>query len=314
MRVAITGGGGFVGAHLARALAARGDAVTVLDVRPDSPLLDGLDDIDRVSCDIADVDSLDGALAEARPERIFHTAGVLSADAEDRWRRAYEVNVAGTFNVFEGAVRHDVERVVFTSTVATYGPGIGDEAGDDTPQRPTTMYGVSKVFGERLGEWFDRTQAVDVRAVRLPALMGYGRGPGGASAYGSLVVSDAATTGRAIVPVTAETVMALAYIKDVVAGLIALADAPPSSLRQRTYSLDGFSPTAAELAAAVGRALPDAEVTIEPDEAMTAIVGSWPRRLDGSAARADWGWAPAFDLAGAVEDFVADLRLRPLPS
>ena len=311
MRVVVTGGAGFVGAHLARALVTQGDEVTVLDVDPTSPLLDDLDEVARVAGDVTDHEALDAAIRDAAPERIFHTAGILSAAAEERWEDAFAVNAVGTFELLAAATRHDVERVVFTSTVATFGPGSGPVAGRSTPQRPTSMYGVTKVFGELLGEWFDRTRSIEVRAARLPAVMGAGRGPGGASAYGSTVISEAAIEGRSTIPVAPETVMALVYVKDVVAGLLALADAPQAALRHRTYGLDGFSPTAAELAAAARRRLPEATITFEPDPALSAIVGSWPARLDGSDAAADWGWTPAYDLDAAVADFVADLREHP---
>ena len=311
MRIVVTGGAGFVGAHLTRALVARGDEVTILDVGITSPLLDDVPDVTRRRCDIGSWTQLTHELRRAAPEVVFHTAGILSASAEDRPHAAYDANATGTWNVLQAASLLGIPRVVFTSTMATYGPGVPSVADQTTQQRPTTMYGVTKVFGELLGEYFGLHLGLDFRAVRLPALMGPGRGPGGASAYGSLIVSEAARSGAYTVPVAPATVMALAYIKDVVAGILDLAEAATGDLHHRTYGLDGFSPTASALADAVRRALPEATIDFAEDEQLSSIVSTWPERLDGSAAAADWGWSPRFDLDAAVADFVAELRSRP---
>jgi threonine 3-dehydrogenase len=311
MRIVVTGGSGFVGAHLTRALVARGDEVTILDVVPASPLLDDVPDIARRRCDVSSWTELSHELKAAAPEVVFHTAGILSASAEERPHAAYEANSTGTWNVLQAASLLDIPRVVFTSTMATYGPGIPAVADQTTQQRPTTMYGVTKVFGELLGEYFGLHLGLDFRAVRLPALMGAGRGAGGASAYGSLIVSEAMRTGAYAVPVAPDTIMALAYIKDVVAGMLALSGAPLGDLHHRTYGLDGFAPTAGALADAVRRVLPEAAIDFDEDEQLSAIVDTWPERLDGSAAAADWGWSPRFDLDAAVADFVAELRAQP---
>lgn len=311
MRVVVTGGTGFVGAHLARTLAERGDEVTCLDVAPGTPLLDGVEGVQILRCDVGWWPELMRHVQEARPDIIFHSAGILSAFAEERPEAAYRVNAEGTLNVLEAAKILGGIRVVFTSTIATYGPGAGQIVDETTQQRPTTMYGVTKVFGELLGDYYTRRFGVDFRGIRLASVIGPGRGPGGASAYSSLIVSDPAR-GRAFkVPVTEETTMPLIYVKDAVEALIGIGRTEETTLSRRTYGVSGFSPTAGELAAAVRDAVEDADIAFAPDDQLVEIVHSWPQRLDASEADEDWGWRPDFDLGSAVTDFVAELREHP---
>lgn len=312
MRVVVTGGAGFLGAHLARALVARGDEVTCVDVAPSSPLLDDLDGVRLVRADVGSWSELFHVLRDARPEIVFHAAGILSAFAEERPQAAYAANATGTYNVLEAASLLEIGRVVFTSTIATYGPGVPATVDEETPQRPTTMYGVTKAFGENLGDYYRRRFGVDFRGIRLPAVIGAGRGPGGASAYASLVVSEPARGRPYTVGVEESTRIPVAYVKDAVAALIELAAADDGSLRRRTYGIAGISPTAAELVEAVRHELPDASVAFAPDPALVRIVRTWPQAVDASEAAADWGWTDRYDLRRTVADFVAELRSHPV--
>ena len=311
MRIAVTGGAGFVGAHLARALAAHGDEVVCLDVARSSPILDGALGIRHVRCDVGSWAELFHVLRDAQPDLIFHSAAILSAFAEERPQAAYQANATGTYNVLEAALLLGITRVVFTSTIATYGPGVALTVDETTRQRPTTMYGVTKAFGEMLGEYYATRFGIDFRAIRLPSVIGLGRGPGGASAYSSLVVSEPARRRPYAVPVRESTITPLLYVKDAVAALVDLAAADASSLRRRTYGINGFSPTARELADAVCRSIPDARIDFTPDPSITSIVDTWPERLDDSEAAADWGWSAGYDLDSAVRDFVADVIANP---
>jgi threonine 3-dehydrogenase len=310
MRILISGGTGFLGGHLARALAERGDEVTCLDLARASPLLVGLP-VSTVRADVGIWAELFHAVRDARPQVIFHAAGILSAFAEERPQAAFSANAMGTYNVLEAATLLGVPRVVFTSTIATYGPGVPKTVDDETPQRPTTMYGVTKAFGENLGAYYWRRFGLDFRGIRLPSVIGAGRGPGGASAYSSLIVSEAARGRPYVAPVEESTRFPVAYVKDAVAALIALADADGDKLRRRVYGVAGLSPTAAELAAAVSEAVPDANISFDPDPELMAIVTTWPETVDASEARADWGWQDRYDLHAAVADFVREVRDHP---
>jgi threonine 3-dehydrogenase len=308
MRAVVTGGSGFLGSHLARTLASRGDAVTCIDVAPPPPARDEDATVRRVRCDVTSLPDLCEAVRDARPDVLFHTAGILSAQAEERPRAAYDVNANGIVNVLEAVGLLRVPRLVFTSTIATYGPGAGPTVDETTPQRPTTMYGVTKVLGELLGEHAWRRRGIDYRGIRLPALLGPGRGEGGASAYASLIVSEPARGRPYAVPVPESTTVPLMYVADAVAALIGVAEADTARLGRRTYGVAGFSTETGALAAAVRRAIPDASIRFDPVPAIASIVATWPERVDDSEATRDWGWAATHDAASAVDDFVGALR------
>ena len=305
-RAVVTGGAGFLGAHLARALVERGVDVTCLDIVDAGPLLDGEIRLER--CDVGAWPELAGALVAAAPDVVFHSAGLLSAAAEERPQTAYRVNAVGTFNVLESARLLGIPRIVLTSTIATYGPGIANRVDERTQQRPTTMYGVSKVFSELLGEYYERRFGIEFRALRLPSVIGAGRGPGGASAYSSLLVSEPAAGRPYTAPVAPHTRMPIVYVKDAVGALIALAGAPSGSLVQRTFGQAGLSPSAGEIAAAVRACLPEAVIEFAPDPEVMAIVDTWPREISGDAALVEWGWRDRYDLRAMVQDFVREER------
>jgi threonine 3-dehydrogenase len=304
----VTGGSGFLGSHLARALAARGDVVTCLDVAPPAAVLRDDASVRWVQCDVTSWADLCEGVRDAGPDVLFHTAGILSAQAEERPRAAYDVNATGMVNVLEAVSLLRVPRLVFTSTIATYGPGAAGTVDEATPQRPTTMYGLTKVLGELLGEHAWRRDKVDYRGIRLPALLGPGRGEGGASAYASLIVSEPARGRPYAVPVPESTTVPLMYVADAVAALIRVAEADEARLGRRTYGVAGFSPRTGALADAVRRAIPDADIRFVPEPTIASIVATWPERVDDTEAERDWGWAATHDVDSAVDDFVAALR------
>jgi threonine 3-dehydrogenase len=302
MRALVTGGSGFLGAALVRALAARGAEVTSADVVTAKEPCEG---VETARCDVGHWAEVLRLVSAARPDVIFHTAGILSAAAEARPQAAYQANAVGTFNVLEASAALGVGQVVLTSTIATYGTRAGKLVDDETQQRPTTMYGVSKVFSELLGEYYQHRYGTDFRGLRLPSVIGHGRGPGGASAWSSLAVSEPAAGRAYMVPVPPDTRMPIIYVQDAVDALLQLADADATALSRRTYGVAGFSPTAGELVEAVRAALAGADLEFGPDPHITEIVRSWPERVDGRIAFEDWGWSERYMLAETVQDFIA---------
>jgi threonine 3-dehydrogenase len=302
MRALVTGGSGFLGAALVRALAARGAEVTSADVVTAKEPCPG---VEMARCDVGHWAEVLRLVSAARPDVIFHTAGILSAAAEARPQAAYQANAVGTFNVLEASAALAVGQVVLTSTIATYGTRAGKLVDEETQQRPTTMYGVSKVFSELLGEYYQHRYGTDFRGLRLPSVIGHGRGPGGASAWSSLVVSEPAAGRAYMVPVPPDTRMPIIYVQDAVDALLQLADADAAALSRRTYGVAGFSPTAGELVQAVRAALAGADLEFGPDPHITEIVRSWPERVGGRLAFEDWGWSERYMLAETVQDFVA---------
>lgn len=306
MRALITGGTGFIGLALGRALVGMGADVTLADVRPREALVDYKADVRGV--DVGSWAEVMRVTAESRPELIVHGGALLSAQGEEAPLRAFHVNGAGTVSVLEAATLFGARQVVLLSSIATYGAGASPTVEEATPQRPATMYGITKLLGELLGEYYHRRNGLDFRAVRYPSVIGPGRGPGGASAYSALMVSEPAKGRPYDVPVPPEASLPLLYVDDAVRSVVELAEAPEAALTHRTYGIDGFDAGAAEIADAVRARVPGARLTFAPDPEVAAIVAGWPRSLSGEAARADWGWVPRFDLGATVDDYVAKVR------
>jgi len=308
----ITGGLGFIGVYLARALLKKGEDVVLFDVMTKSPLIHDIKDkVKIVQGDLASWAEVMEVVKEYKIDGIYHTGALLSASAEEKPITAYRVNAGGTFNILEAARLFNVERVIYLSTIATYGLGIPETVNEDTIQMPISMYGVTKVFSERLGEYYYRKFGVDFRAVRLPSVIGPGRGSGGASAYSTLMISEPALKRPYQVFVEEDVIMPLLYIKDCVDCLILLYEADNSKLKRRVYCIAGFSPTAKEIFDEVKRILPGADIQFKPDRELTEIVRSWPKYLDETRAREEWGWNTKYFLIETVKDFIKEVQAHP---
>jgi len=307
----ITGGLGFIGAYLAHALVRKGEDVVLFDVVASSPLIKDIKDkVKIVQGNLASWAEVLEVVKQNKIEGIYHTGALLSASAEEKPITAYEVNAGGTFNVLEAARLFNVKRVVYTSTIASLGLGL-HTVDEDTLQMPISIYGVTKVFSERLGEYYQRKFGVDFRAVRLPSIIGPGRGAGGASAYSTLMISEPALKRAYSVFVEEDVIMPLLYIKDCVECLIRLYEADPARLKRRVYCIAGFSPTAKEICDEVKRILPKADIKFSPNREMTEIVRSWPKYLKETKAAEEWGWKTKYLLKETVEDFVKEVQSRP---
>ncbi len=310
MRALITGGGGSIGSRLVASLDARGDQVAVLDVSPEPEVWSNA--FDRAEVHVGEVQNprfVDDVVAGYRPDSIFHLAAILSGRAEDEPDLAWRVNVDGTRNVLEAARRSGVQRVLFTSTIATFGSGVAGPATDDTPQWPAGLYGVSKVAGERLGAYYHQRFGLDFRGLRLSAMVAPNAPRGGAaSAFVCEMYVQAVRTGRYRAYVYPTTIVAVIWVEDVVRALMQLHDAPGERLRRRVYTIVGAARSAEDMAAAITRRLPDVQIEFEPDAVRAEIVDSWPSAIDDSNARTDWDWAPAFDLESMTDANLAELR------
>ena len=308
----ITGGLGFIGTYLARALLEKGEEVVLFDVITHSPLIKDIKSkVKIVQGDLASWAEVLHVVKDYKIDGIYHTGALLSASAEEKPITAYNVNAGGTFNVLEAARLLHVKRIVYLSTIASYGLGIPDTVNEDTIQMPISMYGVTKVFCERLGEYYHRKFGVDFRGVRLPAVIGPGRGGGGASAYSTLMISEPASGRPYEVFVEEDVRMPLLYIKDAVDCLIQLHEAKNSRLKRRMYCIAGFSPTAKEIYDTVKKVLPKANIRFKPNREMTEIVRSWPKFMDEGRATREWDWRTKYLLEDSVAHFIDEIQAHP---
>jgi len=305
MKVLITGSGGQVGLELIRTLVAKGHEVVATDVRPrpDGAHASAAWELLDVT-DLAAVEAAFGAGVEV----VYHLAAILSATGEQIPHTCYEVNQTGTWHVLEAARRTGVRQVVFASTIAAFGPGLPDPVPNEVSMRPTTMYGLTKVAGELLGEYFRDKWGLDFRGVRFPGLINAGLPGGGTSDYALFMYVDGVRKGRYESFCTEETRIQLMYMPDAIGALVGLSEAPREPLQRSIYNIQGFSPTALEIAASVRRALPEVDLTFAPDPARQAILDSWPNALDATCAREEWGFTPEYDLEGMTAHLIPEVR------
>jgi nucleoside-diphosphate-sugar epimerase len=245
-------------------------------------------------------------------DTIYHMAAILSAVGEERPHLAWNVNINGLHTILEVARERKLARVFCPSSIAVFGP---ETPRDNTPQetvlRPTTMYGVTKVAGELLCDYYVRRFGVDVRGVRYPGIVSSETLPGGGTTdYAVAIFYEAVAHKRYTCFVRADTVLPMMYMPDCIKGTIDLMEASFSQLLHHAdFNMGAMSFSAGELAAQIKKHIPDFVCEFKPD-ARQAIADSWPRSLDDSAAREEWGWEPAYDLAAMTADMLQRLGQR----
>ncbi|MEO0479918.1 MAG: NAD-dependent epimerase/dehydratase family protein [Planctomycetota bacterium] len=324
--VLITGAGGEVGHGLIRALHESGRRdIVAIDLRELDPGLRALCMQTYVG-DVCDAMLLGRLLANYEVREIFHLAALLSTRGEFTPETAHDVNVGGTIGLLrlaaEQARSHGTAvKFVFPSSIAVYGmPNLETKAqaervGEDQFLQPTTMYGCNKLYCEQLGRYYsehyrqlakDRVEnLIDFRAVRFPGLISADTVPsGGTSDYAPEMIHAAARGEAYACFVREDARIPFCTMPDAIRATLQLADAPADRLRQRSYNLSAFSPTAAEFATKVRTFEPEAVITFEPDTQRQAIVDSWPADVDDTAAREDFGFSPTHDLDRAFDDYL----------
>ncbi len=311
MTVLITGGTGFIGAHLASMLVAEGKKVVLFELNMNYQLIkDIIDRVELIQGDVSNWAEVLDVVSKFEIKEIFHTAALLSDNAEKYPLRAYKVNATGTWHVLEAARQFKVERVMFTSTNGTYGDHIGPLVSNDAPQFPRIMYGASKIAGERLGEYYYYRYGIDFRGIRFPSVIGPGRGGGGISAYTTLIIQQAALGQPYDIYVNPDTSMPILYIDDAVKALLLLSKTPNEQLSRRVYSLKGLVCSANEIVEEVKRLVPEASINYAPDPLIVNLIKYIPN-MDDSLSQKDWGWKCDYEqLPAMVSKFISELRRR----
>jgi threonine 3-dehydrogenase len=312
MKILLTGAGGQIGHDLIGALVSQGHEVVSTDLAPRPPSHAHAGGVDWQRLDVTDAAAVQHMFTEIRPDCVFHLAAILSARGEQDPRLAYDVNQTGTWNVLEASRRAKVGRLIFTSSIAVFGPTpsapLPDPTPDDVALHPTTMYGVTKVSGELLCAYYRARYGIDCRGVRFPGLISAAMPGGGSSDYALFMYVDAVRKGAYEAFARADTRIPLMYMPDAVRALLELAFADQSRLIRTMYNIAAFSPRADEIATSVRRVIPDAKFTYAPDPVRQSILDSWPKALDDSGARQDWSWKPRFDLDAMTDDLVPRVR------
>ncbi|NLJ78323.1 MAG: L-threonine 3-dehydrogenase [Tissierellia bacterium] len=259
--------------------------------------------------DVADGEKLSEVVKKHRIDTIVHLAAILSAVGEERPNQAWNVNMNGLYNVLEIAREEDC--AVFTpSSIAVFGDSTPpDNTPQDTIQRPNTMYGVTKVAGELLCDYYYHRFGVDTRGVRFPGLISYKTLPGGGTTdYAVHIYYDALKHKRYTSFIGKGTKMDMMYMPDALDAIVQLLDADPSRLIHRNaFNVTAMSFDPEEIAASIRKKIPEFELDYDVDPVRQAIANSWPNSMDDTAAREEWDWNPKYDLDAMTEDMLAKL-------
>ncbi len=241
---------------------------------------------------------------------IYHLVGILSAKGEDKPDLAWKVNMTSLKNILELSVEHKIKQLFWPSSIAAFGPTTPLE---NTPQKtvlePTTIYGVTKVAGELLCQYYHVKYGLDVRSLRYPGIISWKTLPGGGTTdYAVAIYYDAIKTGKYDCFVNEQTILPMMYMTDAVRATIQLMDAPSENITIRTsYNLTAISFSAKELADNVAKHIENFECTFNPDSRQH-IADSWPSTIDDSQARKDWGWQHEFDLDKISKVMIENLK------
>ncbi len=320
MAILITGGTGFIGSGLARNLVERGEKDIVLfDIAPNlDRVADIKDKVKIVRGDLLIWPEVMNVIKDNNIEGIFHLGSMLSGACEANPWSGYQTVVTGTMHVLEAARLLGVKRVVFASTAATYSIGVPEVITEETLQRPISIYGAGKLFGEHLGRFYRRKFGLDFRCVRYFLVAGPGtRNMPPYAEHMCVMIENAALGKPYVCKVREDQGLPLTYIKDNVRATEMLYYAPEEQIKTVCYNVIGVSParTPKELASTIRKFIPEADITFRTDPELARFFDDFyggMKAVDDSRAREEWGWEPLHtNFEKMVEDFIYEVRTRP---
>ena len=262
--------------------------------------------------DITNPQQIADAVSKYQVDTIYNLAALLSAVAENKPQLAWKIGLGGLFNTLE--VAREKQCAVFTpSSIGSFGPGTPkDKTPQDTVQRPKTMYGVTKVSGELLSDYYFTRFGVDTRSVRFPGLISYVTPPGGGTTdYAVDIYYSAAKGEKFVCPIAEGTYMDMMYMPDALRAAVEIMEADPSKLVHRnSFNIASMSFEPYTIYQNIRKYRPEFEMQYQVDPLRQAIAESWPNSLDDTCAREEWGWKPEYDLDAMTQDMLAKLKER----
>ncbi|GAB6280919.1 MAG: NAD-dependent epimerase/dehydratase family protein [Thermovirga sp.] len=245
-----------------------------------------------------------------RADTVIHLAGILSAKGEADPQGSWDINAGGCFTALECA-RENGAAFFFPSSIAAFGPSTpADNTPQDTIQRPTTIYGVAKVTGELLCDYYHLKFGLDTRGLRFPGLISYEALPGGGTTdYAVHIYYEAVSKGKYTSYIAPGTQMDMMYMPDALNSVVQLMEADPARLEHRNaYNISAMSFEPGQIAASIKKVIPSFEISYAVDPVRQGIAESWPNSLDCTAAKKEWGFAPVYGLDKMTEDMLKRVK------
>ncbi len=309
----ITGGTGYIGAELAHILVERGEEVVLFDVAiAEYRVEDIRNKVKVVRGDVSNWSEVANVVKENRITEIYHMGALLTIASESNPWASFRVNVIGTYNVLEAARLFDVEKIMFTSSLGTYGLGITDVIDDLTIQRPTNLYGCGKLYCEGLGRWYMNKFGIDFRSIRYPSTCGPNVRTPGHWVPGMIQDAIMGKPHQCIYGSAGDPGAPIIYVTDAARAADMVLQAPKDKIKMVNYCVAGIRDAVSvnELEAALKKRFPRAVISYRNPVGGLAITAL--KRFDDSLARKEWGWKPLYDTPEAMIDkFEKDMRERP---
>lgn len=308
--IIIIGSNGQIGTELAHTLRKKhgNAAVITSDIRQPENLAEG-EIFENI--DVMQKEDLRELFIKYKPTQVFLLAAMLSATGELYPRKAWDLNMNGLFNVLDLSVEYKVKKVFWPSSIAVFGP---HSPKHNTPQHtvmdPNTVYGISKLTGERYCEYYHEKYGLDVRSIRYPGLISWKTSPGGGTTdYAIHIFHEAIKNGNYASFLSENTELPMLYMDDAIRGTLELMDAPAEQIKERSsYNLTGISFNPAQLAEEIKKHIPNFEISYLNNDPRQSIADSWPASIDDNIAQKDWGWKPKFDLSAMVEAMIKNIK------
>jgi nucleoside-diphosphate-sugar epimerase len=310
-KILVIGANGQIGTELVIALRNIYDSENVIaaDIHPPAHAASKPGPFELVN--VLDIGNLRKVFEKHKPTQVYLLAAILSAIGEEKPKLAWDLNMNGLIQVLDLCLAFKVAKVFWPSSIAIFGPHSPQQ---NTPQYcimdPNTVYGFSKLAGERWCEYYYNKYDLDVRSIRYPGLIGWKAAPGGGTTdYAIHIFHEALKTGSYESFLSANTALTMMYMNDAIRATLALMDAPVANLSLRAaYNLAGISFTPAQVAAEIKRTIPDFNITYSDNDLRQHIADSWPRSIDDTYAQKDWGWQLGYDLAAIASEMLTNLK------
>ncbi len=309
-KILVLGACGQIGTELVLALRQKNgeESVIAADLKNDCPPI--IKNGPYIQLDALDKQQVRSYIIENNVKEVYLLAALLSATAEKNPDFAWKLNMEGLFTILDLAKEKHIDKIFWPSSIAVFGP---TTPADKTPQytimEPSTVYGISKLAGERWCEYYHNKHQVDVRSLRYPGLISYKSPPGGGTTDYAIDIFHKATAGVDYDCFLNETsALPMLFMDDAIRATIELMEAPSEQIKIRSsYNLAGVSFTPKELSEAIKKQLPDFNITYNPDFRQ-AIADSWPNSIDDAITEQDWGWKARFNLPKIVDEMIKNIK------